>query len=56
MAKLFGYMGDYLGAKSPINSLKILKMTSNLTFDDTKAREFGWNPQNVLEYLKDNDL
>jgi nucleoside-diphosphate-sugar epimerase len=56
IAKLFGYLGDYLGAKSPINSLKILKMTSNLTFDDTKAREFGWVPQNVLEYLKHNDL
>jgi len=56
IAKFLGYLGDYLGAKAPINSLKISKITSDLTFDDTKAREFGWDPQNVLEYLKHNDL
>lgn len=56
IAKLLGYIGDYLGAKAPINSKKIIKITSDLTFDDTKAREFGWDPQNVLEYLKYNNL
>lgn len=56
IAKFLGYLGDNLGAKAPINSLKISKITSDLTFDDTKAREFGWDPQNVLEYLKHNDL
>jgi nucleoside-diphosphate-sugar epimerase len=56
IAKLLGYIGDHLGAKSPINSKKIIKITSDLTFDDAKAREFGWDPQNVLEYLKYNDL
>lgn len=56
IAKVLGYLGDYLGAKAPINSLKIIKITSDLTFDDTKAREFGWHSQNVLEYLKYNDL
>ena len=39
-----------------INSLKIKKITSNLTFDDSKARSLGWKSQSVLEYLKNNDL
>jgi len=55
IAKCIGYLGGFFGDKSPINSLKIKKMTSDLTFDDTKARtELGWNPQNVLEYLQTN--
>ena len=45
--------GDYLGNKFPINSNKFLKITSNLTFDDTKARiAFGWNPSPVLDFYK----
>ena len=56
VAKIMGYLGDILGDKSPINSLKIKKITSDLTFDDSKARELGWKPQSVLEYLKNNDL
>jgi nucleoside-diphosphate-sugar epimerase len=56
IAKIIGYLGDLLGEKAPINSLKIKKITSNLTFDDSKAREMGWKPQPVLEYLKHNDL
>ena len=32
-----------------------MKITSDLTFDDTKAREvFGWNPTPVLEGFKLN--
>ena len=57
ITKLMGYAGDMLGDKAPINSSKIKKITSDLTFDDTKARNlFGWNPQSVLEYLKNNSL
>ena len=57
ITKLMGYAGDILGDKAPINSSKIKKITSDLTFDDSKAREFlGWNPQSVLEYLKNNSL
>jgi nucleoside-diphosphate-sugar epimerase len=55
-AKIFGLIGDLIGKKSPINSLKIKKITSDLTFDDSKAREMGWEPQCVLEYLKLSDL
>jgi nucleoside-diphosphate-sugar epimerase len=56
IAKIMGYLGDFLGDKAPINSLKVKKITSDLTFDDSKARSSGWKSQSVLEYLKTNDL
>lgn len=56
VAKIIGYIGDIFGGSVPINSLKIKKITSDLIFEDSKARELGWNPQSVLEYLKKNDL
>lgn len=57
IAKLMGYGGDIFGDNVPISSSKIRKITSDLTFDDSKARELvGWQPQSVLEYLKSNSL
>ena len=56
IVKIIAKVGDLLGTKAPLNSLKVKKMTSDLTFDDSKAREMGWKPQPVLEYLKHNDL
>jgi nucleoside-diphosphate-sugar epimerase len=57
IANIIGYFGDLLGNKAPINSLKVKKITSDLTFDDAKAREsLGWKPQGVLEYLKNNRI
>jgi nucleoside-diphosphate-sugar epimerase len=56
VAKMMGFVGDLIGNKAPINSLKLKKITSDLTFDDSKSRKLGWNPQSVLEYLKNNDL
>lgn len=52
----FGKVGDLLGSKAPLNSIKIKKITSNLTFDDSKARDMGWKPKSVLKYLEQNDL
>jgi nucleoside-diphosphate-sugar epimerase len=53
IAKTIGFVGDVLGDKAPINSLKLKKITSDLTFDDTKAREVvGWKPQGVLGWFK----
>lgn len=57
LPKLFAYLlakfGDYLGSDFPINSDKFIKISSTLTFDDTKARmAFGWNPSPVLDYYK----
>ncbi|WP_417939617.1 NAD-dependent epimerase/dehydratase family protein [Flavobacterium sp. RS13.1] len=55
--KLIGYIGDILGDKAPVNSSKIKKITSDLTFDDSKARKvLDWNPQSVLDYLKNNNF
>jgi len=55
--KLMGYIGDVIGDKAPINSLKIKKITSDLTFDDSKARKLlNWNPEPVLQYLEKNTI
>ncbi len=53
LAKLIALAGDVLGSKAPLNSDKLNKMTSDLTFDDSKARDIlGWNPTSVLEAFK----
>lgn len=41
----------------PLNSARVEKMTSSLTFDDKKARtEIGWNPNSTIEFLKNNNI
>jgi nucleoside-diphosphate-sugar epimerase len=53
LARIIAKFGDLLGSKAPLNTNKLKKITSDLTFDDTKAREvFGWNPTPVLEGFK----
>ena len=57
-AKFLAKIGDLIGDKFPINSNKLSKIISPLTFDDSKARKaFGWNPCPVTERFKidDND-
>ena len=57
VAKIIAKLGDILGSRFPINTNKYIKMTSDLTFDDSKAREyFGWNPTPVLKGFKLNLL
>ncbi|WP_286968646.1 NAD-dependent epimerase/dehydratase family protein [Flavobacterium sp. UBA4854] len=57
IAIMVGKIGDLLGDKAPINSLKVKKITSDLTFDDAKARELlNWKPESVLNYLKTESL
>ena len=52
VAHLLGKVGDVVG-RFPVNSATIEKMTSDLTFDDTKARNtIGWKPRRVLDYLE----
>jgi len=52
IAKILSFAGDLLGDKAPFNSDKYKKMSSSLTFDDTKARqEIGWCPKPVLSKL-----
>lgn len=51
IARSIALVGDILGTKFPLNSSKLKKITTELTFDDTKAREvLGWNPKKVLNY------
>ncbi|MFV0176259.1 NAD-dependent epimerase/dehydratase family protein [Empedobacter falsenii] len=53
MAKPMALVGDLLGSKAPINSLKLKKITESLTFSNEKAKnELGWQPLNVLEHYK----
>lgn len=53
IAKAMALVGDFLGTKAPINSLKLKKITESLTFSNEKAkRELGWQPLNVLENYK----
>jgi nucleoside-diphosphate-sugar epimerase len=53
IAKYLAKIGDIFGNRFPINTNKFLKITSTLTFDDTKARNtFDWEPQSVLENFK----
>lgn len=50
MAKTAALIGNFLGNRFPINTDKLLKITSTLTFDDTLAREsLGWKPNAVLD-------
>jgi nucleoside-diphosphate-sugar epimerase len=53
LAKILALIGDIIGPRFPINSIKLNKITSNLTFNDSKARcELGWRPSFVLEDFK----
>ena len=52
MANIMAKVGDLLGNKAPINTLKLKKITEPLTFSNAKAKEsLSWQPLNVLEYF-----
>jgi nucleoside-diphosphate-sugar epimerase len=49
-AYILAKLGDIFGSSFPINSYKLRKITSDLTFDDSAARiSFGWEPTSVLD-------
>lgn len=55
IAKSLALVGDCLGNKAPINSLKLKKITESLTFSNKKAiQRLGWKPLNVLANFKIN--
>ena len=55
LARIIANFGDLLGSNALLNTVKLKKITSDLTFDDSKAREaFGWDPTPVLEGFKIN--
>lgn len=50
VARLAAKFGDIIGTRFPLNSNKLLKLTEDLTFDNTKARlAFNWEPTPVLK-------
>lgn len=52
LAVVFAFFGDILGNSAPINTKKVRKIMSDLTFDDNHARQLlGWRPKAVLEYF-----
>ena len=52
-AKSMAVLGDCFGENTPINSLKLRKITHSLTFSNEKAmRELGWKPMNVLKNFR----
>ena len=53
IAKAFAILGDVLGNKFPINSLKLQKIKKSLTFSNKKAQlELNWLPLKVAENFK----
>lgn len=53
IAKCIALVGDCLGAKAPVNSLKLNKIVKSLTFSNEKAKkELGWEPLDVLSNFK----
>ncbi|MDB4921102.1 NAD(P)-dependent oxidoreductase [Mucilaginibacter sp.] len=52
-AKILARSGDLIGSKFPIDSKRLQKITSDLTFDDSRAvSKFNWNPERVLDGFK----
>ncbi len=50
LAKIVAKIGDVVGPHFPLNSDKLQKITSELTYDDSLARaKFGWDPKPVVE-------
>ncbi len=51
VAHILAKIGDLLGGISPFDSKVLMKINSELTFDDTLARQnAGWNPRKVLDF------
>jgi len=49
LAKIMAMTGNLLGTRAPINTSKLNKITSDLTFDDSHAKEkLDWSPTPVL--------
>lgn len=55
IVRVMARIGDILQAlslPSPLNTDKFIKITSTLTFDDSKARkELNWNPKPVIPFI-----
>jgi GlcNAc-P-P-Und epimerase len=53
LARSFAFAGDLLGSAAPINSEKLAKITTSLTFSNKKAVErLNWRPLSVLDNFR----
>ncbi len=53
VAKIMAKVGSMIGEHAPLNTAKLRKITSDLTFDDTKAVQLlDWQPMSVLKGFK----
>jgi len=53
LAASLAKIGDLLGSKAPINSLKLGKITKSLTFSNSKIiQELGFTPSDVLTHFQ----
>lgn len=53
IAKSISLVGDVVGSQFPLNSNKLKKIISDLTFDDSSAREdLGWETSQVIDWFK----
>jgi nucleoside-diphosphate-sugar epimerase len=51
LARIIALLGDFFGSKFPLNSEKLSKILTDLTFDDSLAREkFDWNPKSIMDW------
>ena len=54
LAKMMAKVGDLIGTDAPINSEKLERITTTLTFDDSKAQMIlGWKPAKVLDKISE---
>ena len=52
LIRILAVFGNVIGRNAPINTSKLKKITSPLTFDDTKAKmQLGWHPGAVIDNL-----
>ncbi len=53
IARSIAIVGNLIGEKSPLNTKKLSKITLDLTFDDSKAKNaFDWLPNSVIKTFK----
>ncbi|RBQ03568.1 NAD-dependent epimerase/dehydratase family protein [Pedobacter miscanthi] len=53
IAQMMALVGDLFGNNMPINSNKLNKIISDLTFNDNNARDLlNWDPEKVLKHLE----
>jgi nucleoside-diphosphate-sugar epimerase len=50
MARLMATLGDLLGPRAPINTARLTKIISPLTFSNARLRSLGWTPTPVLTH------